>query len=920
MGNQVVQENRKRWSRAALILSTALALSAFLGWQTRLAAHDNDAKQKYLEEATKSPDRGNNAIPGAINLGLTSRRRSGSFAGAYLNKALKSRSYNSGSYGGNYQTSGKKHFGSDPREDVKLLAAAEGETVRPGASCPANVPKRVFNISAINVEITLNQYHDFYPGVMYVLDENIEKVRAEEKRNEEARENEHDPGALTQGLSGDAIQPLAIRVNQGECLVLKVSNKVEEEKVSFHLHGSSLLIQDSGKPAVAKNPESYIEEEKSQTYEWYVGLDQQEGVHQFHSHVRDQASTGLFGTVTVEPKGSRFLDPYSGKELKSGWLAMIEDPNGPDFREFVVVYHETGDEEFRPLKKNEEMIPLLDETAHNYRSSTRALNYRSEAFGNNLLLEKKLFGQLDESLAYSAYKNGDTVTPIPRSYLGDPAKWRLVHGGSEVFHSHHLHGGAIRWRRQAKLKQDLNLFGTNNFALASDGPVKFPPVRSASDRVDVQTIGPAETHDLVIECGTGGCQRGAGDFLYHCHIPQHYVAGMWAYWRSYNTLQVKGLSTDVMPPLAELPDRKGKMKPAVSSDRLIGRTVRQFGKNYKISVRGGDSKKGEYSLTNWVESQLPPKGLPGKKADPKEQTLANDASVWNWDKKKMSGGRMLYLGEPETKVKWPKYKPEWMGSKPGKRPKLMFDPATGRLAYPHMRPHFGRRPPFSPGHNGAPFLEPFHERADGSKSTDVPVPGENGPWSLCPAESDSPAQRKHYNVHAITTPITLAKEEGKLLPIVDKDGQIYVLHEEEEEIRANDDLKIPLVLRANVGDCVDVTLTNEIPDYEENLYSSKVNMHIHFVQFDTQASDGVITGMSYEQSVRPFTMLEADGKGMGKPQNEPITEAVKAGATQITLRSTDPYQVGVMVGVGMDAVGKLDIARITAIKGNTLVL
>lgn len=39
------------------------------------------------------------------------------------------------------------------------------------------------------------------------------------------------------------------------------------------------------------------------------------------------------------------------------------------------------------------------------------------------------------------------ATTIPRSYLGDPAKWRMI-GGSEIVHSHHLHGGSIRWARQ----------------------------------------------------------------------------------------------------------------------------------------------------------------------------------------------------------------------------------------------------------------------------------------------------------------------------------------------------------------------------------------------------------------------------------------------------------------------------------------
>ena len=48
------------------------------------------------------------------------------------------------------------------------------------------------------------------------------------------------------------------------------------------------------------------------------------------------------------------------------------------------------------------------------------------------------------SLAYSSYALGDPATPIARTYLGDPVKQRVVHGGSEVFHVHHVHSGAIR--------------------------------------------------------------------------------------------------------------------------------------------------------------------------------------------------------------------------------------------------------------------------------------------------------------------------------------------------------------------------------------------------------------------------------------------------------------------------------------------
>ena len=61
----------------------------------------------------------------------------------------------------------------------------------------------------INIEITLNRWLDFYPGYMYVLTQDIDKARAEETKNREARDKEgFDPGAVSTGLQGDAIQPL----------------------------------------------------------------------------------------------------------------------------------------------------------------------------------------------------------------------------------------------------------------------------------------------------------------------------------------------------------------------------------------------------------------------------------------------------------------------------------------------------------------------------------------------------------------------------------------------------------------------------------------------------------------------------------------------------------------------------------------
>ena len=156
------------------------------------------------------------------------------------------------------------------------------------------------------------------------------------------------------------------------------------------------------------------------------------------------------------------------------------------------------------------------------------MNYRSEPFMNRLALQQQTVGRFDKSAAYSSYVFGDPATPIARSYLGDPVKQRVVHGGSEVFHVHHVHGGSIRWRRQPGAEP-------TGFDRGLD---KRPPLLpQATERTDSQAIGPSETYDVEHECGSGGCQQGAGDYMVHCHVAHHYLAGMWTIWRVYNTKQ-----------------------------------------------------------------------------------------------------------------------------------------------------------------------------------------------------------------------------------------------------------------------------------------------------------------------------------------------------------------------------------------------
>ena len=138
---------------------------------------------------------------------------------------------------------------TNPHEqnEGQTLGANKVESVYAGALCPANAPVRAYNVVAINVEITLNRFLDYDPnGRMYVLAENLARVRDEEARNKLARADKGDP-AVSTGLQNDAIQPLTLRANQGECLRVTLRNDLKnDETTSLHLHGSSWHLKDSG--------------------------------------------------------------------------------------------------------------------------------------------------------------------------------------------------------------------------------------------------------------------------------------------------------------------------------------------------------------------------------------------------------------------------------------------------------------------------------------------------------------------------------------------------------------------------------------------------------------------------------------------------------------------------------------------------
>jgi hypothetical protein len=159
---------------------------------------------------------------------------------------------------------------------------------------------------------------------------------------------------------------------------------------------------------------------------------------------------------------------------------------------------------------------------------------------------------------------------IPHAYRGDPLHMRLIHPGVKETHPFHQHTN--RWRQE--------------------------PADPMSTRLDVQSIGPGQTFDLVYEGGAGEAitadpsnlaggarsmdewvragrpdlaalaisKASNGDHIFHCHLYPHFAQGFWGALRVFDrqrpqdpALWPKGTPrtyADATPiqPLAVLPD------------------------------------------------------------------------------------------------------------------------------------------------------------------------------------------------------------------------------------------------------------------------------------------------------------------------------------------------------------------------------
>ena len=141
----------------------------------------------------------------------------------------------------------------------------------------------------------------------------------------------------------------------------------------------------------------------------------------------------------------------------------------------------------------------------------------------------------------------------------------------------------------------------------------------------------------------------------------------------------------------------------------------------------------------------------------------------------------------------------------------------------------------------------------------------------CPCHTDrgQPCDEKEVKVFEIA--LVQAKVTYNRYGWHDPQGRFFVLKEELERhggldayIEKVESRKIqvePLVIRANAGDCVEIRLTNLLPEFiEESPFQRKTitdiaGYHIHLVKFDTIVSDGAANGWNNIAGARKYETL-----------------------------------------------------------------
>ena len=290
---------------------------------------------------------------------------------------------------------------------------------------------------------------------------------------------DHDPYGLVYALASDeaAIRagrnpdPLVLRANEGDCIEVTLTNKLTTAllahrgaggrrrpgpgettattrtmglRVSMHPGMLQYDVRGSDGAAVGYNKDSTVGPGQVVHLPWFAddvtpGEIGAVNLTDF-GDARGHRHHGLFAGLVVEPRGSTWTDPVTGRPLATGANADVRVPGRPDFRESVVQYSDGLN-----LRTAGGAI-ITDPVAHAPEpgdgpaaldpedQGEKAFGYRNEPFRHRLGYEPVANAAPDgRAMAdvYDSERHGDPATTMMRAYSGDELRVRVLQGSDK---------------------------------------------------------------------------------------------------------------------------------------------------------------------------------------------------------------------------------------------------------------------------------------------------------------------------------------------------------------------------------------------------------------------------------------------------------------------------------------------------------
>ena len=398
-------------------------------------------------------------------------------------------------------------------------AMAPPARTTPGNPCPVGAPQRTFDVVALQTDIVYNAAGDHDPyGLVYALAQDEAAIRA-----------------------GRNPEPLVLRVNEGDCVEVTLTNKLTADlqqhrgegdarlpggsdaprvpglRVSLHASLLKYDVRGSDGAAVGYNADQTVAPGQAMTYRWFA--DEVTARELGAVNLTDYGDPlghrhhGLFAGLVVEPATATWHDQVTGAPLASGGAADVRVPGADDFRESVVFFQDglnlrTADGSLveDPVAHAPTAEEPGEDTVDPEDSGEKAFSYRSEPFRNRLGYEPVVLAAADgeeQAHVYDSHRHGDPATPTFRAYTGDPLRMRVLLGND---------------------KPRQHAFGVAGHAFPTS------PGDPGSRSVGTQSgLGPG----MAVNADLGPASA-SGDYLYGCDVGFfHRSGGLWGMLRVY---------------------------------------------------------------------------------------------------------------------------------------------------------------------------------------------------------------------------------------------------------------------------------------------------------------------------------------------------------------------------------------------------